>query len=330
MSSSQIDIDTIEDEALEWLVLLQSSTMTDQQEKAFFTWLHSEPAHQQAFVSAEGLWQRGGALSMASRGARTASKQDYNSGIKGFNWFAPAAGFASVCIVAILFLLVNVDSADQNLEFNTAYGEQKTVELAEGSVITLNTNSDIEVNLNSKNVREVTLFKGEVFFSVSHNADRPFTIKTEEGVIVVLGTKFSVKKEEGKTQVTVVEGKVGLIPDADQWQQQSIAVELTANQQLNLESETLTPLTVDTSKLLSWREGILHFEGETLVYVVSELNRYYSRSIQLGSEELESKLVVAVLPLNNDFDSTLAYLERSLQLSASLAPDGTSIILTSQ
>ncbi len=323
-----------EDAAIEWLVLLQSSAMTDLEEEAFFEWLQSDPSHQQAFVSMESLWQRGGALSKTRRVEESEALLAPSSVSGGLSWFRSMFGlsgfhtatFASVCAVFLVFTFINVSPQHELSSFQTAFGEQKTVELSEGSVLTLNAGSNVSVSLASAGSREVTLKSGEVFFDVAHDSERPFTIKTDEGYIVVLGTKFSVRKSDGKTQITVVEGRVGLLPGDSEWRGQESAVVLTANQQMELDALISEPTVVDTSKALSWRRGQLQFDGDTLLTVIARLNDYYNSSLSLANKELESKRVVAVFPLKNDFNTNLGHLKRALLLSSIETSEGEVIL----
>jgi ferric-dicitrate binding protein FerR (iron transport regulator) len=126
----------------------------------------------------------------------------------------------------------------------------------------------------------------------------------------------------GVTQVTVVEGSVGLLPGEKQWHGQESEVVLKTNQQLELAASLTQPKLVDANKALAWRLGQLHFEGETLLHVVNELNRFYNSSIKLADKSLESKKVVAVFPLKNTFDVNLNHLKRALQLSSTTTDSG--------
>ena len=81
--------------------------------------------------------------------------------------------------------------------------------LNDGSVVTLNTSSAIEVSL-VKSHRTVTLLSGEALFQVAHDTLRPFEVKTGDTTIRAVGTQFDVDSRTAGTTVTVVEGKVAV------------------------------------------------------------------------------------------------------------------------
>jgi transmembrane sensor len=81
--------------------------------------------------------------------------------------------------------------------------------LSDGSIITLNKHSILEYPSKFKGkLREVVLTKGEAFFNVHHDAEKPFLIRSGNTTIGVLGTTFNVKQVNGDVEVIVESGKV--------------------------------------------------------------------------------------------------------------------------
>ena len=323
----------LQDSALEWLIELQSPDISSEREKAFFEWLNEDPSHQKAYIVAEQAWYRGGSLSLIEDKSESAFTKKTASKKNIFSWLIPVGISAATCCFLIFFINLNYlmrknPSFDQ--QFRTAIGEIRTIDLAEGSSVTLNTETDLSVDLKSGVERNVQLSKGEAFFNVSSDPDRPFIVYTEAGLVVVIGTKFSVFKQGGKTLVTVVEGKVGLLKEELEWFGQEPEVVLSDNQQLALEEVNMTePEKINAERALAWRDKQLFFDGESLGIVVEELNRYFPKKISLASADIGSQLVVAVIPLNKDFDTTLSYLENSLRLKAVPSSDGRGVVLQS-
>ncbi len=91
--------------------------------------------------------------------------------------------------------------------YSTDFGEQRTLTLEDGSVITLNTESRIRVRLSARE-RVITLTKGEVFFQVAHDARRPFWVSADGAVVRAVGTQFNIRIAPVDTVVSVVEGVV--------------------------------------------------------------------------------------------------------------------------
>lgn len=323
----------LQDLALEWLIELQSPDISPEREKAFFAWLNKDPSHQKAYIVAEQVWYRGGSLSLLEQSNENTPVKKAKPKKNIFSWIVPIGIFAATCCFIIFFINIDIltrknPSFDQ--QFQTAVGEIRTIDLGEGSSATLNTETDLSVDLNSRSGRNVRLSKGEAFFNVSADPDRPFIVYTDAGLVVVIGTKFSVFKKGEKTIVTVIEGEVGLLKEELEWFGQEPEVVLSDNQQLALEElNTTKPEKINAEKALAWRNKQLFFDGQSLGLVVEELNRYFPKKISLASAEIESQLVVAVVPLNKGFDTILSYLEHALNLKAVPSSDGKVVVLQS-
>ncbi|MEJ0035692.1 MAG: FecR domain-containing protein [Gammaproteobacteria bacterium] len=95
-------------------------------------------------------------------------------------------------------------------QFQTKVGEQRSVLLADGSRVTLNTASKIEVQLRSDH-RVVQLVQGEALFEVAHDTRRPFDVHVGDVVVRAVGTQFDIDRRAKRTVVTVVEGRVAMI-----------------------------------------------------------------------------------------------------------------------
>ena len=194
---------------------------------------------------------------------------------------------------------------------STVVGEQLSFPLPDGSVVTLNARSLVEVHYTDSE-RTVRLVAGEALFEVEEDPDRPFRVVTERAVIQALGTSFNVRHREERTIVTVVEGIVGVRPldepgedngigretsdDADaktSWPANAGSVRLTAGQQVLMDSQTVrvTVAEVDVADTTSWRERRLVFEGRALSDVASEFNLYSDRRIEIEDPDLASVLI---------------------------------------
>ncbi|MFD2427832.1 FecR family protein [Sphingobium scionense] len=93
--------------------------------------------------------------------------------------------------------------------YRTALGETRTVQLADGSRIHLNTNSSVEVALRD-DIRQITLLKGEAQFDVAHDKKRPFIVNADGTLVRAVGTMFNVRLRADVTELTVIEGIVAV------------------------------------------------------------------------------------------------------------------------
>ncbi|HWV16817.1 MAG TPA: FecR domain-containing protein [Cellvibrio sp.] len=308
----------LEDEAISWLAKINSASLSEQQEKAFFAWLEASPLHQAAYINAEHLWQRGEVL------ARLPESVKPRSSLLG-SW--QGMGFALASLAALVLMVsFYFTGGTTHYELQTAVGEQKSLQLADGSRLQLNTNSKLEVSLR-RGSRVVTLERGEVFFDVSADAARPFDIITGAGVVRVLGTHFAVRQTAADALVTVIEGRVALGSLSSAQEFVPISV-LTANQQLNFQAARAgaVPEKINAASLLAWRNRQLVYKGQSLDQVILDLNRYFPVAIVLSDATIGRREVTAVIKLS-DIKTTVQALADSLNLEAEFNSDATQVSL---
>jgi transmembrane sensor len=216
--------------------------------------------------------------------------------------------------------------------YATAVGQQQSTTLADGSVVLLNTNSQIRVDYNN-NFRNIRLLQGEAHFTVAKSATRPFRVYAGDGRVEAVGTAFSVYLKDNSVDVTVTEGKVelasinrpgtdrlllqGTPPRSDQSSGSNVIVDsgfletlgtITAGESATIRS-ALDAVTVSTIaaietveaqemvKRLSWREGVLTFSGDPLEVVVGEISRYTTVSIEITDPVVRAMRIGGRFPI---------------------------------
>jgi transmembrane sensor len=212
--------------------------------------------------------------------------------------------------------------------FQTALGEQRSVVLNDGSVVTLNTSSSIEVSM-VKERRTVTLLSGEALFQVSHDASRPFEVKTGDTTIRAVGTQFDVDRRTGGTTVTVVEGKVAVFTaSASSNDGEASNLPLAAGEQLTVAPQSKShTVRANVAAATAWTQRKLIFENRPLGEVAAEFNRYNRQSIDIRSPELRSQEVTGVFQAN-DPDSFMLFLAKIPDVNVERSSDGRSFVVT--
>lgn len=290
----------IENQAMEWLVKLNNPNLADTEIEEFNQWLTQSPLHQAAYIRAEQIWNASEKFVAISASAS-----------RLWTWqYALASLFVIVCISFYQYRI----NLTTDYEFYTAIGEQKTVNLEDGSSLTLNNQSRIKFSVNKKN-RRVQLLAGEVLFKVAADATRPFDVETHDGMVRVLGTTFSVNRYTESTLVTVVEGRVAL-GEKPLAQDSFVASQvLTQSQQQTLSNaiKKLNPKQVDVKSELAWRENRLIVRDEALSDVAAYLEKSFPVKFTIDSKKLRERRITAVLDLSN-LDQVLLVLETSLSI----------------
>src|SRR5690606_12155282 len=147
-------------------------------------------------------------------------------------------------------------------EFATAKGERRTVRLADGSTITLNTDSAIRVGYVADR-RLVRLLRGQALFEVARDPHRPFVVQAGAKQVTALGTIFEVRLAAERMKVMVVEGKV-VVDEVEERPDNGAPVmvpTVLAHGEALVAAEGAKPLLtkVDTDQQLRWREGFVEF-----------------------------------------------------------------------
>jgi transmembrane sensor len=190
-------------------------------------------------------------------------------------------------------------------QFQTKLGEQRSVLLADGSRVTLNTASKIEVRLLADH-RIVQLLQGEVLFDVAHDAERPFDVHAGRVVVRAVGTQFDIDRRATRTAVTVVEGRVAMI--AADLRTGNLPV-LSAGDRVVVDGAGLGALEhdVNLSEVTGWTQHQLVFRHRPLGEIANEFNRYNVGRIEIRSPSLREQELTGTFS-SNDVASFVAVL----------------------
>jgi transmembrane sensor len=284
------DRETIETEACAWVSKMDAhETLPEADATALRAWINRSPRHYQELRRVADLWgdlNRLTELLPALNQLPTQSKPRGAAAALTYLFGSPTARIASALLVAVsLFVMINLYPGDPNHRaYITAIGEQRSIDLPDGSVMQLNTASQVKIDFNDS-TRTVRLIAGEAHFEVAHNKTRPFEVSAGSGMIRAIGTAFTVYLNNQQVEVTVTEGQVEVAPRQPQLSDGDADIsnpKVSANQNItyngnvdpvrNLEQAEIT-------KKLSWRQGMLLFSGESLEQVVSQVSRYTNDSI---------------------------------------------------
>lgn len=272
--------------AAEWYAELQEPELSHEKWEAFEAW-ESHPANAAAFREIER------SLVVVDRSAfgrrHAGGGRERRASGPGPLWW----GGGLAALVALGLVLLALWPAGQGPVAPEVYvtetGEIREVSLADGSVVTLNTNTRIETVL-SEAAREVTLARGEALFDVAADA-RPFSVTASGSRTEALGTLFNVRAGE-RVAVTLVEGSVRV--DAAGRGQGRV---LSPGQQLLLhEDGSLDVLDVDTVAVTRWQAGLVAFDNVTLQDAIMEMNRYSDVTIRIADEVLAGERVSGTFP----------------------------------
>ena len=214
-----------------------------------------------------------------------------------------------------------LDDSHPQEHFITRVGEQKTLELNDGSVVTLNTGGRLVVDF-SEPARRIVLERGEAYFEVTEDPGRPFTVDLGVRSVTALGTAFNIRKSPERYQVAVVEGAVALhaVMDDAASPPPSVSVDGQAVRiagagqrrvdagwvaEFDVGADVLTAFQPESmDRYRDWRSGMLSFYGEPLYELVKELNRYSRKKILIEEASVMELNVYTAVSIH-EIDSVL-------------------------
>jgi transmembrane sensor len=283
----------IDNEAALWTWRLDSGPLTTAEQDQFDVWLGEDNRHRHALEELRRTWSMLDRLAERppEKLAALAGPQPQRIfvGRKRY-WEAAAAAMLVVALGAALWITRRPGMQ----VMSTAVGQHRRVALADGSELTLNTDTLLAVELTQQR-RDIYLRRGEAHFDVVHDAARPFYVHAGDTVIRDVGTQFEVRLHSDRDiDVLVDEGRVEVRgPVAADWVRA-----LSAGEQLSIAGPRLKVMSVSPRQVandLAWREGALVFDGEPLSQALVEVGRYTRMRIVLAGPKAAS------LPISGRF-----------------------------
>jgi transmembrane sensor len=305
--------DRLPDEAVDWFVRLQSDDVSDDDFAAHADWLAADARHQAAYDSLVEKWtQMEVAADFARRRIDERSVAERPSQLRRPVARHRAALLAAAAVVMMAIGAVMWLSPPEPTVYLTRAGEQRSIGLADGSTIHLNTKSEIAVRM-TRGTRLVDLRAGEALFEVQRDTNRPFVVDAGAGRVTVVGTTFNIYRTTERTTVTVLDGAVAVSPMPTTGTPATAdGVVLTRGRQVAITSrgEVSEVRDVDLAGVTAWRQGRLHFKGVPLTAVAAEIGRYFEERIVV-SDDVADLEVIANIKLR-DLGSAIGFLEEIL------------------
>lgn len=248
------------DAALDWLLRLREDD-SPALRAGFQDWLAADPAHPAAWRDVQAVWR---APALATPAAANRNRRPRR--------LALAAAVAALALglwqAPDLWLRWQADAI-------TRPGESRQLVLADGSVLRLNTDTLVALDVGASR-RHVTLLRGEAFFEVAHDTAHPFTVSTRHGEVTVTGTRFNIRLDPDGDHVLLEQGSVRLSqPDTAR------SLPLRPGEAAVMDSTRITPQPADAQADLAWLDGRIDIADLPLADAVAHLGRYLDRRVIL-------------------------------------------------
>lgn len=323
MMTVDVDPDLRRKETAWWFARLNQRKVSSDDIAAFSAWRRI-PGNAEAFDRLQMVWEASAtlaedpeiaALAASAKAAPDAPAKARALVAKLLTPLGAAGGLAAVLVGLAVW------GVGRPTTYETVVGERRTVQLSDGSRVTLDTASRVEVRL-SGDRRDIVLREGQAQFDVKRDHDRPFVVRAGETVVTALGTRFDVRRVGDGARVVLVEGRVlvrgGPAP--------SQAWSLAAGQQVLTATPHPGVIPADVPVATAWTSGRLVFKATPVSEAIAEVNRYSRDRIDLQAPDIGDISVSGVFDAG-DTDGFVAALTDLYPLTATRAPGG-SIVLT--
>ena len=253
-------------EAAVWVTRLHGPDRTPELEAEFREWLAKDAVNATAFERSTAVWDSvlGISATVAFRARKPTPRPTYRVAIG-------STVFASLAVVALGWFALVRDTT-----YETGVGEQRSITLADGSRVLLNTHTRMISRVTS-NSRLVELESGEALFEVAKKPEHPFVVLAGGKRITALGTTFDVRHDSEAVAVTLLEGKVG-VTDANEDQAvpaEALKTVLAPGQRLRVRPSIAPQIDLPAvEQVVAWRRGEVLFDETPLDEAIAEMNRY--------------------------------------------------------
>ncbi|MEY8263817.1 MAG: FecR family protein, partial [Bermanella sp.] len=293
-------------QAVEWLMEWQSADDNNATWQSLCEWRQQHPQHEQAWQQIEAINSKFKQLNTVKQAefAQTTLTSPTPAKLTISRRQALKA-LGVFCVVGSSSWLMAEQQPWQNwrADHHTRIGEQRRISLADGTQITLNSDSAISLHY-SVSERRVKLLKGEIYIQTA-KAEQPFIIQVSAGLLQPLGTRFSVRQFNNHCQVAVYQGRVQISPN-----QQRQSTVLESGLALSFSPHQWSDKTAVTGSHAAWTQGIMVANDMRLADFINELNRHRHGIIQCAPEVAELR-ISGSYPLNQA-DDVLQALTRAV------------------
>jgi len=325
-TTSEQVLAAIAQQAGEWYAENRAGALTRESREAFVAWLRASPQHVQEYLGVAALARDLGSatddpefdtealLARAKATADTVVRFDRpdrqrhtplaRSRVPAAWWRGAAAAAIAVCAVGASAVWSTLDGQRFGLpkSYQTAHGQQSVVRLPDGSVLTLNTDSQVKVRYSVRE-RVVEVERGQALFQVMHEAQRRFRVYAGSAEVVAVGTQFDVYRKPATAIVTVVAGSVAVYAGPPTYEEPGSAlperaVRVGAGYQVMVTGQEIgAPQPVDIWSAVAWVRQQITFENVPLGEVAAEFNRYGRVALEIDDPALRS------MPISGNFNA---------------------------
>ncbi|SFK22817.1 FecR family protein [Nitrosomonas aestuarii] len=278
----------LSEQAAEWAVCLSGSHVTPKQRADFETWLAQDPRHRETYEQVDALWN-----------SVNIRKHQPHTGVKTL-----------LGIMVLLGCFFGFPYSQWLADVRTGTGEIRRITLTDGSRITLDSDSAVDIAYDPHQ-RRIILHRGRLLAELgpdSSRTQRPFIVETRDGTAQALGTRYTVELTDHDSTVNVIESQVAVATRVHPYQ----SVTLQAGQSIRMDDGQLQQPEAASPFAASWTQARLIYQDAPLTQVIDDLSRYRNGFLKMNKQAAQLRFT-GVLP-TDDPAAALSILENALPI----------------
>ncbi|MBC8986814.1 FecR family protein [Pedobacter sp. N36a] len=205
--------------------------------------------------------------------------------VRKINYFQWGAAAAAILIIGLL-LTANLDRWSDTIHFQTGKNERRQLMLPDGSEIIMNQNTSLHYNKEDfAHSRNIEFTKGEAYFKIIHDKNRPFLIKTDELDVIDLGTSFNLSVGQQQIMVVVNSGKVAMKHKSDK----KIILSEQDKGTFDKSTKAMVQNKNDNINYKAWYDKTLYYQQTPLDEVSKDLEQVFGTKIIFEDDSLRER-----------------------------------------
>lgn len=281
-----------EDKLYRWFIHGEREQADEQSIRHFARWLAENPRRQQKADTLQAIWNSPDLRHALTLTEAEAHPQKITPAARRFRHTLRYGALAASLLLAVIIALPGSNTAP--LRYETRIKQLAQEVMKDGSQIDLSADSKVLVSY-SRAERHIDLLQGEAQFSVSKDPDRPFVVQTQHAQLKALGTVFNVDQRRNITELTVLEGRVEVVPA----QVNRKRLVIRAGEKVRIQPQGTGPVeSFDLQAYQGWQEDVLQADNMPLAELIDELNRYRDIPVSL-TEDIRNLPVTGTFRLSD-------------------------------
>ena len=307
--------------AAQWLAALEDGGCSEGERREFVAWLRASTLNVEEFLRTGALLHRLGdakfwpvkdVAALIEEARTPASVERLPIAARATTSAAPPTRrWAMAASIAGLLMIGGLAwryYATQDLTYSTLVGEQRSVQLPDGSRMQLNTHSTVATAFQPQE-RHIHLLEGEAMFHVAKDPGRPFIVDSADGRVVAVGTAFNVRTDSSRTTITVVEGRVRVSGATGAGGGSPRDIFVSGGEQVVIArgAPPSAKSFPNTDSVTAWTKRKIVFDNTAMSEAVAEFSRYTAKRVVLVDEKIRSRRISGVFA-SNDLQSLVQFL----------------------